>query len=292
MNGVVLVDKPAGMTSRAVDNQFKRLLGRGARVGHAGTLDPFATGLLPVMLGEGTKLSRYLTGGDKLYRAELRLGEKTDTADAEGERIETRPVPVLAAAAVTTAMGELTGKLSQTPPAYSAIKQGGVPLYKRAREGEAVAAAPREVVVHAWRLLALEGASVTFEVACGSGTYVRTLGEQLAERLGTVGHLTALRRLRAGGFDVAEAQPLEEALTKLQLVPLARAAGLPVVMLDDAQARLARQGRALKLSADREAGAVFAVDAGAVPVAVLSPADDGWRVERGFALDMEKAPGR
>lgn len=291
MNGVLLIDKPAGMTSRAVDNQFKRLLGRGARVGHAGTLDPFATGLLPVMLGEATKLSRYLTGGTKVYLAELRLGVKTATADAEGEVVATRAVPGVTDNAVREAMAELTGAITQTPPAFSAIKQGGVPLYKHARRGVAVEAAAREVMVYGWRLASLAPDSVTFEVTCGPGTYVRTLGEQLAERLGTVGHLTALRRLRAGGFDTTEAQPLAEALAAPRLVPLARAAGLPIVTLDAAQAQRARQGRALELSAAPAAGPVFAVDAGAVPVAVLTPAEDGWRVERGFALEKETAPG-
>jgi tRNA pseudouridine55 synthase len=285
MDGVLVIDKPAGLSSRQVDNRLGARFGRALRIGHAGTLDPFATGVLPVMVGEGTKLSRFLTGGAKSYRAELRLGVQTDTADTDGAVESTAAIPALEAAAVTAAMAALTGDVTQVPPAYSAVKVGGRPLYKLARAGREAVAPARTVRVDAWRLVALTPETVVFEVDCGPGTYVRTLGEQLAARLGTLGHLTALRRLRAGRFTAGMAQPLDEALAAPRLVPLAEAAGIPLLALDPARAEWVAHGRAVPALAGDPPGAdALALAPGGAPAALLAREGGQWRVARGFAV--------
>jgi tRNA pseudouridine55 synthase len=219
IHGVLLIDKPVGMTSRMVDSRIKHRLGRKVRVGHAGTLDPFATGLLPVLIGEGTKLSPFLTGCDKTYEAVLRLGAATDTADCEGTVVREAPVPVLTVEQVTAAMARLTGTFQQRVPVYSAVKRDGVALHRLARAGVAVEAPERAVTVKAFRLLELGAQGIRFECACAAGTYIRALGEQLAGLLGTAGHLTELRRLQVGSFNIAHAVPLEAVLAPRAMVP-------------------------------------------------------------------------
>lgn len=293
MNGVLLVDKAAGVTSRFIDNQIRRKVGRDVRVGHAGTLDPFATGLLPVMIGEATKLSAFLTGGAKHYWARLRLGEKTATADCDGPVIEAKAIPGFDASHVLGAMAQLKGKISQTPPMYSAIKQGGRPLYEMARAGESVVVPPRMIDVYEWSLDSLGEQTIEFTVRCGPGTYVRTLGEQLAELLGTVGHLTALRRMKVGRHSVADAVSLEEACDRLPLVALEAAIGLPVVRLDADASREIRFGRPillpnLEMPADEASQPLVlqALDETGKLIALLNQkqvsASLPWRVLRGF----------
>lgn len=285
-HGVLVVDKPAGLTSREVDNRIKRALGRNARIGHAGTLDPFATGVLPVMIGEATKLSQWLTGGTKVYEALLALGRKTATADCEGEVIAESPVPLVTEGAVLEAMRALTGELLQVPPKYSAIKHGGRPMYELARRGEAVEAAPRKITVDAWDLIRLGAGEIAFRVTCGSGTYVRTLGEQLAEQLGTVGHLKTLRRLQAGTLRIAQARPLDEALETWPLIPLTEATALPVITLSAEEETALRQGRKIQRSLT---GHALAVGEGAEPVAIIEsePGTGICKVTRGFSFTGE-----
>ena len=208
VHGVVLVDKPAGMTSNAVVQAVRRLFDA-QKAGHTGTLDPFATGLLPVCLGEATKASAFQLDADKTYEAVLRLGVRTDTGDSDGAPVETSPVPALSLAQVVDACRTLTGEIWQTPPLYSALKKAGRPLYDYARAGETVEVEPRRVMVYELKPLALEADTVRFRVRCGKGTYVRTLGEDLARALGTVGHLVALRRMETGGLSVDDALTLE-----------------------------------------------------------------------------------
>jgi tRNA pseudouridine55 synthase len=287
-HGVLLIDKAAGMTSRAVDNAVKRALGRGASVGHAGTLDPFATGLLPVMVGEATKLSHWLTGGTKVYEAVLRLGVKTSTADCEGEVIEEAPVPQVTAEIIDAAMEALTGEIEQIPPKFSAIKQGGRPLYALAREGVAVEVPVRRIKVDGWRLDHVALPEIGFTVTCGSGTYVRTLGEQLADALGTVGHLRALRRLQAGALHVADAASLEEALANWPLLPIGKATNLPAIAVAPDVVAALRQGRQVSLPPDGsllegETQEAIATTPEGEPVAIVQrTALDTWKVLRGF----------
>jgi tRNA pseudouridine55 synthase len=207
MNGLLLLDKDGGMTSHDVVRRLRRLAGL-RRIGHAGTLDPMATGLLLVALGEATRLIEFLMDGEKSYRATLQLGVVTDTQDAEGEILERRPVPKFGMEELLAAVHVLTGPIQQLPPMYSALKKNGVPLYRLARRGVEVERESRPVEIRRLQLLAVEDDSLTIEVDCSKGTYIRTLAHDLGQLLGTGAHLTALRRLRSGSFSVAEAHTL------------------------------------------------------------------------------------
>jgi tRNA pseudouridine55 synthase len=180
------------------------------KIGHAGTLDPMATGLLIVLLGKATRVSQFLISLDKEYEGTIELGRTTDSQDADGEVMETRPVPALSEADVRAAMAGFMGDQYQTPPMFSAIKIGGVPLYKRARKGEEVEREPRFIRVMAWDLLALELPRITFRLRCTKGTYVRTLAHDLGTKLGCGAHLCALRRTATDRFNVSQALTLAQ----------------------------------------------------------------------------------
>jgi tRNA pseudouridine55 synthase len=215
----VVVDKPVGPTSHDVVDAVRRAL-RERRVGHTGTLDPFASGVLPVCVGQATRLARFLTDGEKAYRARVRLGFATDTDDLTGAPLGEPRAAAVDGAAVRAACERLVGTLPQVPPAFSAKKVGGQRLYELARAGRAV---PREAVtvtVHAIELVAHEGDALELDVRCGAGTYVRALARDLGEILGTGGHLTALRRTRSGGFGLDEAVPLDRVGDAGSLRPL------------------------------------------------------------------------
>jgi tRNA pseudouridine55 synthase len=199
LDGIVLLDKPAGMSSNAALQVARRLF-RAEKGGHTGSLDPLATGLLPLCLGEATKLAGHLLGSDKAYEATIALGTTTDTDDAEGQVLVQRPLPPLDVARVEQALRPLTGLIQQRAPVYSALKQGGEPLYARARRGEVIQAPVREVRVHAIRLLELAADRLRLEVTCGSGTYIRSLARDLGEALGCGAHITGLRRLWVDPF--------------------------------------------------------------------------------------------
>ncbi|MGZ3693803.1 MAG: tRNA pseudouridine(55) synthase TruB, partial [Bdellovibrionota bacterium] len=208
-SGVLLVDKPAGMSSAEVTNQIKRRH-QFARIGHGGTLDPFATGLLVVLLGEATKVARFLLEGEKEYEAEALLGSETATGDPEGEVTATSPVPSLSLTEWQALAKPFTGRITQTPPIYSAIKVKGKPLYEYARKGEAVEAKPREVYVRELEIQSASSEKLKFRVRCGGGTYIRVLAVDLARAAGTCAHLTALRRTGSSSFRVSDSISLEE----------------------------------------------------------------------------------
>jgi tRNA pseudouridine55 synthase len=217
------VDKPAGWTSHDVVARVRRLTGT-RRVGHAGTLDPAATGVLPLGVGRGTRVLAYLSGADKVYRATIRLGIRTDTDDADGRVLAERDWRGVDEARVREALARFVGELWQTPPAYSAVKRGGVPLYRLARAGREVRPAPRRVRIDHIDVSAVVLPEVTVEVACSAGTYIRSLARDVGEVLGCGAHLAALRRLRSGPFAAAEALPLEA------LAEAAAAGGLPALL--------------------------------------------------------------
>ncbi len=208
-HGVLRVDKPRGPTSHDVVDKIRRLY-QTRRVGHAGTLDPMATGLLIILIGRATKASDQLMAQDKTYEAELTLGIETDSQDAEGKVILTADVPTLSVEAIQTAMSGMLGPQDQTPPMHSAKKIGGIPLYRLAHRGETIARAARQITLHRFELLSWESPRLVFRVHCSKGTYVRTLGYDLAKRLGTVGHLSALRRTASGTLLAAGAATLDE----------------------------------------------------------------------------------
>lgn len=200
VNGVLLLDKPKGASSNHALQRARRLL-QAQKAGHTGTLDPMATGLLPVCLGEATKFSAHLLEADKVYRTRVQLGAVTDTGDAEGVVVERFEVPTLTAEDIERVLERFRGEIDQTPPMYSALKHQGRKLYELAREGKSVERAVRRVTVYDARLLAFEGDAFELEVRVSKGTYIRTLAEDIGRTLGCGAHITALRRLATGPFD-------------------------------------------------------------------------------------------
>ncbi len=206
-SGILLVDKPAGVTSHDVVQVIRRRLGI-RRIGHAGTLDPMAQGLLVVLVGSTTKTQQLLQGHDKVYEAVIRLGIKTDSADAYGNIIDTRAVPKLDRQAVEKCLESFKGVIAQTPPLFSAVKVQGHPAYWWARRKQKVVLASRNVQVHDITLLEMSADTLTLRVHCSSGTYIRTLAESIAEKLKTTGHLVLLIRRQSGRWHLRESKPL------------------------------------------------------------------------------------
>lgn len=209
LEGVLLIDKPPGMTSHDVVDRVRRVL-RMKRIGHAGTLDPMATGLLIILVGKATKLSQYLMSLDKEYEGTITLGSTTNTHDAEGEVVSTRPVPPLTEQAARELMATFIGDQYQTPPMFSAKKQDGVPLYKLARKGQEVEREPRFIRISSFELLRFELPHLHIRLRCSKGTYVRTIAHDLGEKAGCGAHLSSLRRTASDRFSVAQAIPLAE----------------------------------------------------------------------------------
>ena len=283
-DGLLVVDKPAGWTSHDVVGRCRRLAGT-RKVGHAGTLDPMATGVLVLGVGRATRLLGHLALTDKAYDATIRLGATTVTDDAEGELVEQRDASDVTDEALAAAMAALTGPLQQVPSAVSAVKVDGVRSYARVRAGEAVELAARSVVVARFALLERRGDELDVAVECTSGTYVRALARDLGAALGVGGHLTALRRTRVGPFDLAQARTLEQHAEQLALVPLDTAVGasFPRRDLDADEAvalsygkRLAVTGRPGLVGAFAPDGRCIALvedrDAAARPAVVFAPA--------------------
>lgn len=206
--GLLNIDKPAGMSSHDVVNRIRRLTGI-HRVGHAGTLDPLATGVLLLCVGRTTRLVEYLVGHDKVYEVVVRLGQTTNTYDAEGEVVLERPFTHLTSSQIEQALEPFRGPIQQKPPIYSAIKKDGQPLYKLARAGVEVDVPSRDVTIHALEILAIDLPDVRLRVACSSGTYIRSLAHDLGEALGCGGHVIDLRRTAVGDFAAAAAVPLD-----------------------------------------------------------------------------------
>jgi len=209
MNGILIVDKPTGWTSFDVVNFIRKRFAI-QKAGHAGTLDPMATGVLVVLLGSATKLSGEFSGHDKDYAATMTLGIVTDTGDSEGKVIRTAEVPDVSRAEVETVLESFSGEISQIPPMVSAIKHNGTPLYKLARKGIEVERKPRSVTIHKIRLTDFRLPELSIEVSCSKGTYIRTLCEDIGERIGCGGSLSSLRRTRSGEFSIVNAVSIDE----------------------------------------------------------------------------------
>ena len=253
MDGAVLVDKPRGITSNAALQAAKRLL-KARKAGHAGTLDPLATGLLILLFGEATKFAGSLLEDDKEYVATLKLGERTATGDAEGDVLETRPVAVPS----LEVLSRFKGEILQTPPMHSALKRQGVPLYRLARKGETVEREPRKVTIRELEVVRFESPELVLRVRCSKGTYIRALAEDIGEAMGCGAHLATLRRTGSGRFRVERAVSPER-VSAADVLPLAvLLEGMPRVELDaDAEARL-RNGQVLHVPGLQEgACAVF-----------------------------------
>lgn len=250
INGFVVIDKPAGITSHDVVSRVRRILGT-RKVGHTGTLDPFATGVLPVAVNDGTKAIPFLDEGLKCYEALMQLGVVTDTLDMTGSVLRTADWQAVTREAVESVLQRFTGHLSQMPPMYSAIKRNGQPLYKLARQGQVVERAAREIDIHALNLLSFAPPFVSFRVVCSRGTYVRTLADDMGEMLGCGGALKELRRTASGPFEISASvtlEGLEDAsrsgmLDALTVSPYAALSHLMDVPLNDSGMALVRHGR-------------------------------------------------
>jgi tRNA pseudouridine55 synthase len=211
LDGAILIDKPSGPTSHDVVDAIRRKFGI-KKVGHCGTLDPNATGLLIIVVGRGTKLSEKLMGDDKVYEGTIRFGVTTTSYDADGDILESKPVPPLTLEQLNELAGQFIGDQMQTPPMVSAIKMNGVPLYKLARKGVEVEREPRLVHIYNFRFMKYSEPDGEFRLACTKGTYVRSIAHELGQKIGCGAHLALLRRSASGKFDVADALPLEAAL--------------------------------------------------------------------------------
>jgi tRNA pseudouridine55 synthase len=287
VNGILLVDKPEGTSSAGVIRMLKPRL-RGAKVGHLGTLDPFASGLLPLCIGEATKVARYLLLEGKAYTGTIQLGAATDTLDRTGAVTETAPVPTLAPGMLADVATRFRGVLEQVPPMYSALKRDGVPLYKLARRGIEVERAARRIEIERLDLTLRSADTLAFDVACTKGTYVRVLAADIGRALGTVAHLSSLRRTAVGSFRVDEAMTPErlfEPDDPLPLVPVreALAGRTAFEMPPESVARLrqGQQGALRDLPPARGAEAALVVAAGGGVVGIIEPSTGGiWRLVR------------
>ena len=271
------MDKPAGLTSHDAVQRVRRAL-RTKQVGHTGTLDPFATGLLVVLVGRATRLARFVESEAKTYLATVRLGVRTETDDLTGAVLEERPVGQLSLGRVQEALVGFAGEQRQRPPAYSARHVGGERSYRLARRGAAVQPPETTVTVHRIELVAWEPPAVTFRATVSAGTYLRAIGRDLGERLGTGGHLTALRREAIGALRVEQAIPLDQVGPEALLPPAHVLGHLPAVSLDPAAKAEVVHGRAVAdAGAAMEPGVPVVLLAGGELVAVARPEDGRLR---------------
>jgi tRNA pseudouridine55 synthase len=213
VDGVLIIKKETGWTSHDVVAKVRQLLG-GVKVGHAGTLDPAATGVLPVLIGRGTRIAEYLVEWDKEYRAVLRLGESTDTQDATGTVLASQTTDSVTSESIREVVGRFHGSMEQVPPMYSAVKVKGVPLYKSARAGKTIARDARSIVIHTLEVEAIQERDVTLRIVCSKGTYVRTLCADIGEALGVGGHMLTLERRRVGPLTIDHALTIDDVVTR------------------------------------------------------------------------------
>jgi tRNA pseudouridine55 synthase len=288
-HGILLIDKPAGLTSADVVRDVKRRLG-GAKVGHLGTLDPFATGLLPLCVGEGSKIVPFLNESDKGYRGAIRLGAATDTLDATGVTTDTAAIPEIAAIDLPAVAARFLGEREQVPPMYSALKRSGVPLYELARRGVVVDREPRKIRVRSLELVAAGRDEIGFAVECSKGTYVRVLADEIARHLGTVGHLSTLRRTRFGPLRVEDASAPDRVGLEAPLPIVGLRDALPTfreLVADEAierRIRLGQQAVLRELPAPRTEGEIAkTISPEGDMIAVLRAHDGSWSILRVFA---------
>ncbi len=289
LDGILLIDKPAGITSAGVVREVKRRLG-GPKVGHLGTLDPFATGLLPLALGEGSKIVPFLNQEGKAYTGTIVLGRETDTLDSTGKTTSTARVPPVDDSRLAVVAAGFLGEIAQVPPMFSALKRGGTPLYVLARKGVSLELEARTVVVGALSLAVVDAQTLAISVRCSKGTYVRSLARDVSRALGTVGHLASLRRVIFGSFEVEDAVPLEavgEAAELRLLSPRAALVGLRDLSADDrlvAEIHRGQQTGFGLLPAPRNPDEVAKlIDAPGNLVALVAASGRSWRLLRVLA---------
>ena len=287
MNAFLNLNKPLGITSHDAVARVRRLVGRGVKVGHAGTLDPAASGVLPIALGFATRLIEYMADARKGYRAVVRLGVITETDDAVGAVIEERPVPTLDVAMLERALEPLRGPILQVPPMYSALHHNGKRLYELARAGETVERAARPVTIYNLRWTLVDAQTIVLDVECSKGTYIRSLARDLGVALGCGAHLAGLERTFVGALRLEHATPLADLqsdpalLPRVLLPPDIAVADWPVLSLDDAQLAWIRNGRSLTgITYTSDYVRAHALDGSLV--ALLHWIGDEWRPEKVF----------
>lgn len=285
LEGMLIIDKPGGITSHDVVRQIRRLSGI-RRVGHAGTLDPLATGVMLVSIGRATRLVEYLVGLPKHYAATIRLGQVTDTYDADGEIVAEKTVQV-SRAGIEHALTLFQGHILQRAPAYSAIKRGGQPLYKLARQGKDVEPPLREVTITGLQLQQWQEPFLQLEVACSSGTYIRSLAHDLGQELGCGGHITALRRTAVGDFSIDQAVTLDELQSGKwpeALLPAERAVQhLPAVHLAPAEVQRVRLGQQIACREDHpNAPLVCVYEPGGRFLGLVTRQENNWQPHKIF----------
>ena len=286
MEGLLLVDKPEGMSSHDVVNRVRRLSGV-RRVGHAGTLDPLATGLLLVSIGRVTRLNEYLVGHDKKYAATVRLGQATNTYDAEGEVSEERPFSTITPATIANALPAFRGIIQQRPPIYSAIKKDGQPLYRLARKGIEVDIPTREITIYALDVLDYSPPFLQLDIHCSSGTYIRSIAHDLGQAMGCGGHITALRRTAVNEFDIHNAIALDQLtsdnITDYLLPPDTAVSTFPRLDLSTKQADDLLLGRFIERTDGSEIGTLARVfDENGRFIGIAIAADGVWRPKKMF----------
>ena len=285
IDGVVLLDKPAGMSSQGAVTAVKRAF-NADKAGHTGTLDPMATGLLPICLGEATKYSQDLLEADKTYIAQVKFGSRTDTGDAEGQIIEELPLPVFASevdfkSALDTLLPKFTGPISQVPPMYSALKCDGKPLYEYARAGVELERTPRDITIHSIRWTAFNWPEATLEVSCSKGTYIRVLAEDIGNALGCGAHLVGLRRTEVGHLNLEQSFSIESIQGGFKntadfILPVdALLQTLPHLTVDEQQAKRLEMGQRVPLNLPPIEALVRIYRATAAPHNFIGTAD--WR---------------
>ncbi|HEY6454809.1 MAG TPA: tRNA pseudouridine(55) synthase TruB [Steroidobacteraceae bacterium] len=267
MNGILLLDKPSGLSSNAALQRVRRLMGAG-KAGHVGSLDPLATGMLPICLGEATKVAGDITAARKRYQFTIALGRRTATGDREGAVVEEKPVPALTMAQVQLALEHFRGSHAQVPPMFSALKRDGQPLYKLARAGITVARVPRQIMITELSLLSLADRQLALTALCSKGTYIRVLAEDIASFLGTCGHVVALRRLYVEPFEHAPMHTLVEVEASCQggsalpmIAPDAALLGMASVHLPAALAGRLAHGQTVVVAGGTATGKVRLYDA-------------------------------
>jgi len=291
MNGVFVVDKPEGLTSHEVVQTIRRMFGT-AKVGHLGTLDPIATGVLPVCVGKATRIAQYIPGFPKEYEGEIRFGFSTDTYDREGTPTsEFKPLE-RTAEDICDAMRSLTGSIDQVAPAFSAKKLGGVPAYKRARKNQTVSIPPSRIEVQQFEMTALGPSSFTFKVICSPGTYVRSLVHDLGQRLGCGAHLGALRRLRSGPFGIEGAVKLDR-ISARDLIPPDRVLeSMPRIEISEDEVRKVMHGNQVPAGVEGQFARIFNKKGEFIAVAAI---ENGWARPRvvltSIASNQHAVPG-
>jgi len=272
--GLLNINKSVGLTSHDVVDRVRRLLGRGVKVGHAGTLDPFAEGVLVLCVGPATRLMEYIQAGEKRYLAEVTLCATSTTDDPEGRIIRNDVAPP-SEAEVRRVLGRFIGELEQVPPAHSAVHVAGERAYRLARKGRRIELAARKVFISGIKLLRLEGRRLEIDVRCGSGTYIRALARDIGEALGVGGYCSALKRTAVGPFTIEQAIALEEVAPARLISPLAALANLSRHLAEEEQAVRIANGNSVKLREPLSAGRVAVLDRNGSLLAIAEVDDDG-----------------